>query len=324
MTRQLIQSLFLDSNWRRYHVEIARELGLYAAIFIADLIDRDAYHTTRGELIHLDGFEGDWFYYTVEKCEERTALTRKNQDAAIKILEKAQFAQKEVKGVPPKRYFQLNYEEISKFLNKDLATILSERDKLNCPNGTNRSVPMGQIATREKPPVHIDEPISMNPKEENGRGATEGPSDLAFGAQEWAKDDIWRVLVKHPVTEGQVNFLWEKLREARCPITDLGSWCVKMLMDLKKGQSKAHECRFKPRQDDSVSTPDPKPSAQKKPCSGAQSDPRVNLGDLSAAVIWAAQVRLNHNNLSEQELIDLWKKRKKAPDQDASNNSEKT
>jgi len=104
----------LDSGqYQTYNRQVAHVLGsINAAILLSELINRYQYHRDHEEL-----FEDEWFYYTVEKCEERTCLSKKQQNKAFKILEERGFFSKRAIGIPPKRYFKLNFDAILNFID---------------------------------------------------------------------------------------------------------------------------------------------------------------------------------------------------------------
>lgn len=143
---------FLNSkNYRVYHVDLAKKLGsINAAIFLCELVyqtdkfaDREV-EDKRQYLLRKKGKK--WVFLTQEDVEERTAMSRKLQDSAIEVLIKKCLIEKIVVGIPPKRYFWLNEENILTLfgLSKNVSQIalvgqidLSDVDKLNCPSGTN-------------------------------------------------------------------------------------------------------------------------------------------------------------------------------------------
>jgi hypothetical protein len=128
----------LDSGqYQTYNRKVARELGsVNAAIILSDLVNRYNYHNDNNELRSVGGGEPEWFYYTVDKCEERTVLSRKEQETAIKILESNGLFDKKNVGVPPKRHFRLNIEKIVEFTTgiKELFKT-PERGALKRPKG---------------------------------------------------------------------------------------------------------------------------------------------------------------------------------------------
>lgn len=94
--------------------ELAREIGLHESMILSELISQYEYFKNRGELNH----EG-YFYCTIDKMEKQTTLTRELQDKAIKNLIKLNLIKKEIKGLPAKRHFKINEQEIFKlFLTK--------------------------------------------------------------------------------------------------------------------------------------------------------------------------------------------------------------
>lgn len=113
MTNLNLYTLLSNDCYCRYNVEIARELGsITAAIMLHEMASRLKFHLehSANQLIEEDG--GFWFYFTRDKCEERTALTRTQQENAIGILETKGLISKKLKGVPCRRYFKLNDSEI--------------------------------------------------------------------------------------------------------------------------------------------------------------------------------------------------------------------
>lgn len=106
------------SNFRIYNIEIAKRLGnIKAAVLLHDLIDQYEYFKSSGKLVKYKKYNGSWFFYTVDKCKERTMLTKKDQITAIKILEEHNIFEKKIIGIPAKRHFQINEDGLIKFLN---------------------------------------------------------------------------------------------------------------------------------------------------------------------------------------------------------------
>lgn len=148
--------LYAD-NYRTYNIDIARRLNsIHAAILLAELASRYRYHRDRDELTS-DSKHGDgWFYYTQEDLEDRTLLTRKNQDTCIEILQGFGLIEKKSIGIPAKRHFRINIERINEFfIDPSEQSRLSETDKQGCLKKTNSAVRFGQPA-----------PYIYKPKEE--------------------------------------------------------------------------------------------------------------------------------------------------------------
>lgn len=151
-----IFSLVNQKNWGMYSRPLAKALGLNVSVFLSELVRLGEKLSEDNRLVSYEGKDG-WFYATIDHVEERTGLSRKEQDNAIAILKERGFIFTIVKGVPPKRYFLFNQEKSAELLDllqgnskKDYQIVqkgqidlpsdfsnLSERDKLICPKGTN-------------------------------------------------------------------------------------------------------------------------------------------------------------------------------------------
>lgn len=163
---------------------LAKNIGLHEAIMLSEISCKHDYFESNYLLQEFDGISG-WFYLTSQDVEDRTTLTRKQQDKSINNLISLGFIEVKVKGVPPRRFFNINLEAIlsyfardasrDKIVNKENNTNLSEKYKLNCPKSTNQNVPFGQILykdneTRVKRPdgrkdnVYESIPDTPNPK----------------------------------------------------------------------------------------------------------------------------------------------------------------
>jgi hypothetical protein len=142
--------LFLlnGDEFRLYNISVARFLGdIHAAIIFTELVSSRKHYSNENKL-YEDEKNGDgWFFRTQEKIEERTCLTRKNQDHAIKILLDKGWIDKIVVGLPAKRYFKINDDKVLEGLNlSNKHSSLSKTDKLVCPKGTIPVVQIGQTA----------------------------------------------------------------------------------------------------------------------------------------------------------------------------------
>jgi hypothetical protein len=90
--------------------ELARQIGLKAAILLADLISKEEYFISNGM---TDG----WFFNTEINIENDTTLTPYNQRKCIKILKENKLIEVKRKGIPAKQFFKINEEQVLKFLN---------------------------------------------------------------------------------------------------------------------------------------------------------------------------------------------------------------
>jgi len=94
--------------------ELARKIGLNETIVLMELISKHKYFEKNDKL------DNQGFYYcTVADLQKSTTLNKYYQNKAITTLEELNLIRKEVKGIPSKRHFKINYPEIEKlFLNK--------------------------------------------------------------------------------------------------------------------------------------------------------------------------------------------------------------
>jgi hypothetical protein len=140
---------FLNSDsYQVYNRNIAKFLGsVNAAIMLSDLSNRFLYHQGENEIITHEKYGFGWFYYTESKCEERTCLTRREQDSGIKKLIEFGFIEKISFALPAKRHFRIKEEKIYEafgFSKNDSS--LAENAKLECTKTPNWNVQKRQTA----------------------------------------------------------------------------------------------------------------------------------------------------------------------------------
>lgn len=90
--------------------QLARQIGLKAAILLADLISKEEYFIANGM---TDG----WFFNTESNIEEDTTLNPYQQRICIKILKEKNLIEVKRKGVPAKQHFKINEEQVLQILN---------------------------------------------------------------------------------------------------------------------------------------------------------------------------------------------------------------
>jgi hypothetical protein len=116
-----LAKLVTDSNYHTYNLDLARSLGsLAASIVLCKLLQKQAYYQENNQLIKLRDEEGLWFYFTQEKCEEQTFLSRREQDTAIKILREKGLIKKTICGNPRTRHFQVNEKKVFELFEDNL------------------------------------------------------------------------------------------------------------------------------------------------------------------------------------------------------------
>jgi hypothetical protein len=174
-----LNSIFSYGTFNR---EIAVAHGTLVAVLLGHLANRENYHKKRNELIEIENRGGGWFYNTMEDIKEQTGMTRENQDTALKKLINLGYVLTVIKGVPGKKYFQLNEDKIFQFfgLSKNHSR-MRDSHNLDCGNHTTRDVGITQTG-------HIVEELKEEPKKEppppgekNGGGADKNLKDCGQG-----------------------------------------------------------------------------------------------------------------------------------------------
>lgn len=152
-SKHLALSLLSSRNFCTYNRFLSKKLSIYSAILLSDLMDRYEYHETREEITTYKKYEGEWFYYCVEKCTERTSLTKEQQSTAIKLLIKNNLIIQKNIGIPCRRHFQINFDEIIEFMknSKNLSSSQESR-QLESRNPASRKAGI--------PPANINEPYN--------------------------------------------------------------------------------------------------------------------------------------------------------------------
>lgn len=132
------------NNYISINRPFAHAIGLDAAIFFSEVLDKHEYFQKEGTSASFPEEGDEWFYLTMEDVQERTTLGRKEQEGAIAKLLELGFIKKIIKGVPAKRYFQVQKKSILSYFDdsKNLSR-MSQKDKLECPKRTNQNVPKG-------------------------------------------------------------------------------------------------------------------------------------------------------------------------------------
>jgi hypothetical protein len=79
------------------------------------------------------GNNPNWIYKTIKEMKKETALSRAEQDSAIKICKKFNLLKTTRKGIPAKRYFWLDVPKIVELLE---STLLKDNEQ-DCKKATN-------------------------------------------------------------------------------------------------------------------------------------------------------------------------------------------
>lgn len=141
----LLKQMFSqDAHWQ-INKDFARAYGLDCAMLLSDLVDKWIYFGT------------EWFFNTSDNIQHDTTLTRFQQDKAIKTLIENGFIETKLMGLPAKKHFRINENNIANFFK----TSLSENYNTVCKKITNLNVKNLQTFNNNKEII-----INNNNKEE--------------------------------------------------------------------------------------------------------------------------------------------------------------
>lgn len=98
-----------------------------------------------------------------EICDELKMGNKELRNAKKRVIESGVF-KVTIKGVPPKTYYQIDLQKLISLIsdiqmknNKTGQINLAQRDKLECPEGTNQFSPKGQIITEKTQILHKED-----------------------------------------------------------------------------------------------------------------------------------------------------------------------
>jgi len=110
--RNIVKATMSTDAYWQVNKKVARKLGLEAAVLLGDLLSKYDYHEDRGELN-----KADEFFYTREDMEKYTTLTRKMQEKGLRKLRNAKMIEQHTEGMPAKRMFKINFNEILEWMD---------------------------------------------------------------------------------------------------------------------------------------------------------------------------------------------------------------
>lgn len=112
MNKPLVKQLLIGSNYWVLNKTVVETFGLETAFILSNLAEAES----------MMADEDGWFYQTSETLEKITGLSKYKQDKSIKQLEDAGILIKDVRGMPAKKYFKLDFEKLHNQLLKNLTT----------------------------------------------------------------------------------------------------------------------------------------------------------------------------------------------------------
>lgn len=109
-------SILTHSDFQIYNRKLARILGAIPAITLTELCEKRDYVVKTGRLHEHKDHGPNWFYYKIDDFEERTGITRTEQETALKKLKELGFIEHRPMFVNKEnmhvRCFRINDEKI--------------------------------------------------------------------------------------------------------------------------------------------------------------------------------------------------------------------
>ena len=108
--KKTIDNYSMQNSFLMVNKKLTKAIGLDRAAVLSELMNEYAYSKENDML-----FDGSWFCYTYEKFNQ-IGLKRKRIDSIINFLQRIGFIEIKDAGIPKRRYFKLNKEEIVNFI----------------------------------------------------------------------------------------------------------------------------------------------------------------------------------------------------------------
>ena len=120
-----ILQLISTSNFITVNKDLIKELGLEEAILLGELASEYDYWNNKNEI------EDGYFYSTIENIEEKTTLTAYKQRKCLENLKNKGIIDIQIRGIPAKRYIEINEEKVVEIFNNKLLKNLTTGCKKN-------------------------------------------------------------------------------------------------------------------------------------------------------------------------------------------------
>lgn len=140
MSKALVKQLLTSSNYWTLNKTVVKIFGIETAFLLTNLAE--------AETMMAD--KNGWFYQTSDTLESMTTLSRYKQDRCIAELEEAGILKKDVRGMPAKRYFKLDYKVLSNKIANNLQTSVKNNDKLDCEKLTTNKELNKELSNKER------------------------------------------------------------------------------------------------------------------------------------------------------------------------------
>lgn len=103
-----ILSLLASDNYIVINRDLLKKYGINVALMLCELASEYNYFDKSGML------DDGMFFSTIDNIYEKTGLSKYQQAEALKVLDNIGIVKSVVKGIPAKRYFKIDVEELAK------------------------------------------------------------------------------------------------------------------------------------------------------------------------------------------------------------------
>ena len=103
-----ILSILASDNYIVINRDLLKKYGINVTLMLCELASEYNYFDKSGKL------EDGMFYSTIDNISERTGLSKYQQAEALKALDEDGIVKSVIKGMPAKRYFKIDVEELTK------------------------------------------------------------------------------------------------------------------------------------------------------------------------------------------------------------------
>lgn len=140
MSKALVKQLLMSSNYWTLNKTIVSIFGIETALLL----------TVFAEAENMMADKDGWFYQTTSTIEKITTLKRFKQDNSIKELEDMGILVKEVRGMPAKKYFKIDYKALNDKIVGNQQTSMLETSKQDCwKPTTNKELSNKELSNKE-------------------------------------------------------------------------------------------------------------------------------------------------------------------------------
>ena len=122
--------------------ELAKQVGIKAAVLLADLISKEEYFISKGM---TDG----WFFNTAKNIESDTSLTSHQQRKAIKNLKDLGVIETKLVGIPAKQHFKIIENKLLSYFNTSCEESVKQVVKKTQTINKNKNKNNNNISIRE-------------------------------------------------------------------------------------------------------------------------------------------------------------------------------